>query len=305
MQSENHIATTTSEARTLLAARATTEQSEADRAATATAARQATTTTESQATEVIAATQTAEYVSTATAEQVATGQAQAAFARAQEATATAQHVATADAAATLTALWQATATSQAVATVQSRTTLVAERERTATAQRIATESARATQTAQAIGTATAEARSTPTATPAPEARPKVNVLLLACDTGLDVLSGLGEVINGWVTVQNVGDAEATNVLITLSADDEDEIHPDKTQSVSFLPPGFQITYKLSVDTRVGPKSGASVEVTADENIEETDSISSCLNLDEDARKLIDLAGQLGKLIGIPPLKPFR
>jgi hypothetical protein len=237
----------------------------------------ATATAESRATAIVAATQTSQIVATATA----------------------QRVAVADAAATATAHWQATATSQAVATVQARTTFVAEQQRTATAQRIATQSAGATQTAQAAGTATAEARIPPTMEPVP----KINVFVLACDTGTDVRRG--EVTNAWVTVQNVGNAEATNVEMTLSANDEAGEHPEKRQSVSYLPPDYQVTFKLSVDTRIGPESYVDVIVSAPGGITESDSKSTCATLDENAKRLIELAGEIGKSIPIPPFSFFR
>jgi hypothetical protein len=125
------------------------------------------------------------------------------------ATATAEGVATISARATIKAEQGATATAEQVAIINMQTTATAERIATATAESVATLSTRGTATAQWQATATAEASVTPAL------GPRLNVLILGCDTGLDVTRGLGEVKNVWVTVQNAGDEIASDVGVVV------------------------------------------------------------------------------------------
>ncbi|MCB0197715.1 MAG: hypothetical protein KDJ65_37570 [Anaerolineae bacterium] len=127
-------------------------------------------------------------------------------------------------------------------------------------------------------------------------------MILGCDTGLDITRGLGEVKNAWVTVQNFGTANAHNVHIDLSANDEEASHPDKSVNIGILPPQNQITFKLTVDSGLGFGS----EITATADSDETDPISisktQCRYLDANARELIANAGALGVTVAIQLLK---
>lgn len=220
---------------------------------------------------------------------------------------------------TATAEWKATGTAERVIAAQAEATRLAEQERTATAERIATANVMATTTAERIGTATAESKATVSAqetaaiqrqatsiaatsialTPTPG--PKLNLLIVGCDTGLDATHGLGEVKNAWVTVQNVGNSDASQVNITLSANDEGEPHPDKSFSIAYIPPQQQITLKLTVDTTLGAASSIEVVVTSQEGISASSTKLSCRNLDENAKKLIAEAGELGQLLPVKNL----
>src|SRR3990172_4545446 len=42
-----------------------------------------------------------------------------------------------------------------------------------------------------------------------EGVPKINVIIIGCESGIDIVNGMGEVINAWVKVQNAGEADAT------------------------------------------------------------------------------------------------
>ena len=88
----------------------------------------------------------------------------------------------------------------------------------------------------------------PTPVPSPMPTPKVNVLIPSCDTGIDLFNQLGEVTNAYVTVQNVGVGEVTNLKVVLQANDEERVHPDKSYTIQDLPPGYEISLKLTVDT---------------------------------------------------------
>jgi len=119
-------------------------------------------------------------------------------------------------------------------------------------------------------------------------RPKFNVIVIGCDTGFDVFNQMGEVTNAWVTLQNVGDAEASNVNLTLYAPDEERVHPDKRKFIQYLPPGHEISLKLTVDTAVGIDTSVQAEATSSEGAQEQGSRMSCRALDENAKYLIRL-----------------
>lgn len=241
-------------------ARRTATQQAADFMATGTAeARQvaAVTATVVQAATDVAATSTAEFRATSTAERVATIQAHS----------------------TAVAERQVTETAERVATAQTQSTAVVERQATQTAERVATLNAIATGTTEWRATATAEFR----ATPEP---PELNVAILGCDTGLDVTRGLGEVKNAWVTVQNFGKANAHNVKIVLSANDEEFVHPDKEKTANVIPPDHQYSDKLTVDSGFGFGSSITVTVTSDETEPISLTRGQCRLLDENAKRLI-------------------
>ncbi len=124
-------------------------------------------------------------------------------------------------------------------------------------------------TSTASITPTAE---TPSLTPAsPTGTPQANATsyqvietdILSCSTGLDILHGMGEVINAMVKIKNTGAQALTNVCATLNALNEGRVHPDKTQCVPSLPAGTQITLKLTVDTTEGKDSPIQVNVTSE------------------------------------------
>lgn len=111
----------------------------------------------------------------------------------------------------------------------------------------------------------------PTATPAPV----INVIIPTCDTGFDIFNGLGEVTNAYVTIQNVGGSPANHVLITLSASDEDKPHPNKSYNLESLPSGYEISLKLTVDTKGGEDTSIQVIVSADGGISSQSFKDSC------------------------------
>ena len=119
-------------------------------------------------------------------------------------------------------------------------------------------------------------------------RPKFNVIVIGCDTGLDVFNQMGEVTNAWVTVQNVGNAEASNVNLTLYAQDEERGHPDKNKFIHYLPPDHEISLKLTVDTAFGTDTYVWAEATSSEGVSEQGSRPSCRALDENARSIINV-----------------
>lgn len=211
----------------------------------------------------------------------------------RRATATAEYAATLNARATLRAQQDATATAEQIITANINATTTAEFKATSTAEGMATARAEETATVQWQATATAAAN---------VLGPKLNVVILGCDTGLDVTRGLGEVKNVWVTVQNVGDELASDVQITLSANDEEADHPDKRSPIVQLPPEYQITFKLTVDSTLGTPSTVETIATLSEGDPVSATKSACRILDETAQRLIEEAGELGVAVLIKALK---
>ncbi len=117
----------------------------------------------------------------------------------------------------------------------------------------------------------------PTATPTPS--PKLNVLLLGCNTGLDLAHGMGEVTNAYVTLRNIGTVELTNVCATLNANDEGKRHPDKTRCAQFLPPNTETTFKLTADTTFRQLTFIEIAVVASPGVTTQVTRADCRELD--------------------------
>lgn len=108
-------------------------------------------------------------------------------------------------------------------------------------------------------------QATPSPTLTPGASPvagAVKVELLGCDTSIDLTHGMGEVTNAYVTISNSTAADVNAVCATLSALDEGRPHPDKTKCLPSLPAGYQVTFKLTVDTTYGRITPIQVDLTS-------------------------------------------
>lgn len=108
---------------------------------------------------------------------------------------------------------------------------------------------------------------TPTATLTPTSAvslPNIQVIILGCNTSIDITHGMGEVTNAFVTLKNIGNVDLTNVKATLYALDEGRVHPDKTVELTALPVGYQVDVKLTVDSTFKQETPIQVEVTTDQ-----------------------------------------
>ncbi len=94
-------------------------------------------------------------------------------------------------------------------------------------------------------------------------QPSVSVEVLGCNTSIDVTHGMGEVTNAFVTLENTGNVDLTNLTTTLMALDEGREHPDKTVETAFLQTGYQVTLKLTVDSTYQEETPIQVEVMGD------------------------------------------
>ncbi|MBL8078759.1 MAG: hypothetical protein JNM55_12405 [Anaerolineales bacterium] len=107
---------------------------------------------------------------------------------------------------------------------------------------------------------------TNTATPIPFTNTptqSVQVDILGCNTSIDVVHGMGEVTNAYVTVKNTGTIDLPNTCSLLRAIDEDREHPDKKACVPNLPAQNQVTFKLTVDS--GYKQDTVIQVDTSSN----------------------------------------
>ncbi len=112
--------------------------------------------------------------------------------------------------------------------------------------------------AVATSTASAVLQSEPSVTPTPGSR--LGAKILACDTGVDLAHGMGQVTNAYITITNAGGADAPNVCATLSGFHEGRPHPDKAQCLADVPAGYQVTLKLTIDTTADESTAIQVEI---------------------------------------------
>jgi len=89
---------------------------------------------------------------------------------------------------------------------------------------------------------------------------------------------MGEVTNVYPILVNKTPGALTQVCATLSASDEARVHPDRTVCVGSLPPGFQITIKLTADTSFNQDTSIQDDVSTLEGLEGSISAPSCLDL---------------------------
>ncbi len=110
---------------------------------------------------------------------------------------------------------------------------------------------------------------TPTATATLTATPPASTIkakILGCEPSIDIVHGMGEVTNAYVTIVNPTSADLPNLCATLSALDEGEPYPDKTKCVGSLPSGYQVTFKLTVDTTFNKQTPIQIDIASDGNL---------------------------------------
>lgn len=126
--------------------------------------------------------------------------------------------------------------------------------------------------------------------------PALGIVILGCNTSIDITHGMGEVTNAFVTLKNVGNVPLTNLIAVLYALDEGREHPDKIQEITTIPVGYEVTLKMTVDSTYKAESPIQVEVTSDQGLFPREGVASC-------RDLGLLAPQPGGLNTPVPLTP--
>lgn len=105
-----------------------------------------------------------------------------------------------------------------------------------------------------------------------------SVEVLGCNTSIDIMHGMGEVTNAFVTLTNTGTLELTNIRTTLIALDEGREHPDKTVELNYLPPAYEVTLKLTVDSTYQEETPIQIEVSADGGLFQRVGEGSCRDI---------------------------
>lgn len=89
---------------------------------------------------------------------------------------------------------------------------------------------------------------------------------------------MGEVTNAFVTLENTGNVDLTNLTTTLVARDEGREHPDKTVETAFLQAGYQVTLKLTVDSTYQEETPIQVEVMGDGGLFQRVGAAACQDI---------------------------
>lgn len=108
--------------------------------------------------------------------------------------------------------------------------------------------------------------------------PALRIVILGCNTSIDITHGMGEVTNAYVTLKNIGNVPLTNLIATLYALDEGREHPDKIQEIASIPVGYEVTLKMTVDSTYKAESPIQVEVTSDQGLFPREGVASCRDL---------------------------
>jgi hypothetical protein len=119
--------------------------------------------------------------------------------------------------------------------------------------------------------------STQTNVPIPSG-PSISVEILGCNTSIDVIHGMGEVTNAFVTLRNTGGVDLTNLKVTLKALDEGREHPDKTVEVTSLLIGYKVTLKLTVDSTYQAETPIQIEVSGEVGLLQRVGADSCKDI---------------------------
>ncbi|MBL8089653.1 MAG: hypothetical protein JNJ43_04970 [Anaerolineales bacterium] len=123
----------------------------------------------------------------------------------------------------------------------------------------------------------------------------VDIVILGCNTSIDILRGMGEVTNAYVTLKNTGTVDLPNACGFLRAIDEDREHPDKKVCVSNLPAQNQVTLKLTVDSTYRKDTIIQVDALSNEVV--------LLRIDKQSCRDISLFG--GAPVDVGVIKPIQ
>lgn len=118
-----------------------------------------------------------------------------------------------------------------------------------------------------------------------------------CDTGFDLLSTLGEVTNAYITIQNIGEREVKDIQMLLKANDEQKPYTKQSFDLQYLPPGYEITVKLTADSDSKIPTVLTFSLDGDPGVHETLTKDNCNNRLPDFER-IDALGALYKVVPI-------
>jgi hypothetical protein len=113
----------------------------------------------------------------------------------------------------------------------------------------------------------------------------LSIKVLGCDTSIDIVHGMGEVTNAYVTLKNTGGIQLTNVKTTLNVlDPGQQTHPDQTITTTTLPIGYQVTIKLTADSTYKAETPIQVKVVSDQGEFPLEGLASCTDIGVGAPK---------------------
>jgi hypothetical protein len=135
-----------------------------------------------------------------------------------------------------------------------------------------------TQMPTETATAFTEAPSPTSTETLPPVSPTIIVEVLGCNTSIDIIHGMGEVTNTYVTLKNNTGNDLSSVCATLYALDEGRVHPDKTVCVPALAHGQQVTLKLTVDSTYKQNTPIQVEVKSGDTLLSRIGQESCTDI---------------------------
>ncbi len=148
----------------------------------------------------------------------------------------------------------------------------------------------------AVASVTPSATPPPSATSSPTPFQKLEVVILGCNTGIDISHGMGEVTNAYVILKNTGTIDLPDSCGLLRAVDEDREHPDKKRCVEDLPAGYQVTLKLTVDSAYKQDTVIQVDASSNGQILMRVDQPSCQDMDI----IGPIPGDIGVVKPIPP-----
>lgn len=122
------------------------------------------------------------------------------------------------------------------------------------------------------------------------------VEILGCNTGIDIMNGMGEVTNAYVVVKNTGTVDLPNTCGLLRANDEGREHPDKKSCIANLPVQNQVTLKLTVDSTYKENTVIQVDALSNDAV--------LLRIDKQSCRDIQLIGGVPADVGVVrPIQP--
>ncbi|MDD4083186.1 MAG: transglutaminase-like domain-containing protein, partial [Sphaerochaetaceae bacterium] len=93
--------------------------------------------------------------------------------------------------------------------------------------------------------------------------PKLNAQITNCQSNLNILQGLGEVTDVYVSITNSGAYDLHNIKVTAHASDEDQPYKN-TANYTTLQVGQTASTKLTLDTQQNVPTLVTVTITSDE-----------------------------------------
>ncbi|MCX6802486.1 MAG: hypothetical protein NT067_05255 [Candidatus Diapherotrites archaeon] len=95
-------------------------------------------------------------------------------------------------------------------------------------------------------------------------KPKISVLVDACLTSQNIMQGLGEVTDIYLTIENYGTKEAADLNLSATANDIETIMAASHGTMTALPAKSQKKVKLTIDTDSATPTTASVTAACPE-----------------------------------------